>query len=58
MRARLERRARFVEANVSVVADPEEHQVESAGGRDRAFVAIAFGVEVTRAAVGKMGLGG
>ena len=45
-RARVERRARLVEADVAVAAEAEEGEVESAGGGDLAFVARAFGVEI------------
>ena len=40
--------ARFVEADVAVGADAEHHDVDAARGGDRAFVALAFGLEDRR----------
>ena len=40
MRARDERACRLVEADVAVDAEPEDLQVDAAGARDRALVAM------------------
>jgi len=47
-----ERRAGFVEGEVTVATQAEHGEIEAAGGADRGFVARALGVEVGRARVG------
>ena len=51
MRARGQLARRLVEPDVTVGADSEDDEVDSAGGGDRAFVALALGVEIGGAAV-------
>ena len=53
MGARLQARRGLVEADVPVDADPEDHQIDTAGRRNRALVAIAFLLEIRRRAVEK-----
>ena len=43
----------LVEADVAIGANAENHQVDAAGGGDGAFVALAFLLEIRRAAVEK-----
>ena len=48
VRARDQRLGRLVEADVAVRAQTENLQVDAAGALDRAFVAVAFALDVAR----------
>jgi hypothetical protein len=45
---------RLVEADVTVAADTEDLEIDSAGPADRLLVAIAFGIEIRGGTVQKV----
>ena len=55
MRSSRERLAWFVESDVAVHANPEQQQIQTAGGSDGFFVAFAFNIEVGRVSVQTIG---
>ena len=55
MRPGDERAIRLVEADVTVSTESKHHQVDSAGAGNRALEAIAFGRDVRRQSIEKMG---